>query len=250
VSKIKISCVNYTNSLPFIEGLKKNADFSKIELFLDNPAECYSKLEKSEVDIGLVPVIALNKLQNSRIISPFCIGTKGEVKSVILVSNCELRDIKKIYLDYQSRSSVQLVRVLTRHFWKIQPEFTGTKIGFEEMELPPQSGLVVIGDRSFSFYQKKELKITDLGTAWLEFSGRPFVFACWISRTDLDPGLVSHFNDCLRRGIDSRSEVINGQKQAFEGADIDPEVYFYRNINYNFDRPSREGLELFLNLVR
>ena len=55
----KISCVKYTNSLPFIAGLKKSFSPDEIKLELDTPADCYQKLIEGKVDIGLVPVVAL-----------------------------------------------------------------------------------------------------------------------------------------------------------------------------------------------
>ncbi|MDC0204784.1 hypothetical protein OAJ65_03205, partial [Flavobacteriales bacterium] len=61
---IKISAVSYLNTIPFIYGLRNSLIFDQIELFLDYPSLCADKLLKGQVDIGLVPVAVIPKLQH------------------------------------------------------------------------------------------------------------------------------------------------------------------------------------------
>jgi chorismate dehydratase len=249
VKKLKIGCVSYTNSFPFIYGLKNHADPERFELFLDNPAECYRKLENAEIDIGLSPVIALKKLPGSRIISPYCIGSHRKVRSVILCSHERPEKLNKIYLDYQSRASVEMVKILCKYHWKTAPEFIHAREGFEEMDLEKNSGKLIIGDRSFPCY-KINWRITDLAASWWEYSGKPFVFACWISRTELPIELTVEFEKILEKGVNTRSKVIEYYRKHFENLMIDPEEYYFENINYYLDESSVEGMELFLNLLQ
>ena len=108
MAKIRISAVKYANTYPFIFGLKESGLDKRVILETDHPADCAAKLISGKVDIGLVPVAALPLIKEYHIISDYCIGTNGLVRTVLLLSNCPFEEIATIYLDYRSLSSVTL----------------------------------------------------------------------------------------------------------------------------------------------
>jgi chorismate dehydratase len=246
---LRISVVKYTNSMPFIYGLENHPIKDSIRLTLDTPAECYEKLLNDKTDLGLVPVVILNKLDYSDIVSPYCIGARGTVRSVILASSVRMKDIRKIYLDYQSRTSVNLVRILAKKFWCIDPEFVQTEEGFETRHLKTGEAVVVIGDRAFDFYCA-DYHIFDLGKEWLEHTGKPFVFACWVANKPVEPDFEAVFSEALQFGLDHRDELAVQLQGHFESSHTDLRKYFFENIHYNFGLAEEEGMNLFLNLMR
>jgi chorismate dehydratase len=148
MKKIRISAVSYLNSLPFVYGLTHSSLINECDISLDIPSVCAEKLINGTVDIGLIPVAAIPQVPNATIISDYCIGANGEVKTVCLFSEVPLNEIKTILLDYQSRTSVLLVKILAKEFWKINPEFINAEAGFEQKIKGTTAG-VVIGDRTF-----------------------------------------------------------------------------------------------------
>ncbi len=148
MSKLKISVVSYLNSKPFIYGLEHSDLMNEIDLQLDIPSTCAQKLMDGIVDIGLVPVAIIPKLKEAHIISDYCIGAVGKVASVCLYSEVPLNEIKTILLDYQSRTSVTLVKVLAREHWKISPEWQNASENFEN-SVSGTTAAVIIGDRTF-----------------------------------------------------------------------------------------------------
>src|SRR5260370_33421252 len=146
---IKISCVSFLNSQPFIYGLKNNSVINDIELSLDVPSACADKLKNGTVDIGLVPVVLIPELKESHIISDYCIGADGKVESVLFLSEVPLEKIKSVLLDYQSRTSVMLAKILANKFWNIFPEWVDGLNDFEKNIKEETAGLV-IGDRTFA----------------------------------------------------------------------------------------------------
>ncbi|HNF48735.1 MAG TPA: hypothetical protein PLF48_05095, partial [Chitinophagales bacterium] len=110
----KLSAVSYLNTKPFLYGLEHAAIADETEISLDPPAVTAEKLIHNEVDIALIPVAVLPLLKQPKIISPFCIGSNGKVATVCLFSDVPLEEIETILLDYQSRTSVQLVQILCR----------------------------------------------------------------------------------------------------------------------------------------
>ena len=97
---IKVAAVSYLNTKPLLYGLIKSGLQDEIDLQLNIPSECASKLVAGEVDMGLVPVAIIPEIKGARIISDFCIGTVGTVKTVCIFSQCPIEEIEHLYLDY------------------------------------------------------------------------------------------------------------------------------------------------------
>ena len=240
---IKISCVSYLNSKPFIFGLQNSKLAEEIDLQLDVPSECARKLEENEADIGLVPVAALQEMDEYHIISDYCIGADGDVGSVVLASDVPLHQIQHILLDYQSRTSIVLAQVLAEKFWKINPQFHETQQNYESVIGGTTAG-IIIGDRTFALKSKFKY-IYDLAHEWKLFTNLPFVFACWVANKDIDRGFVKRFNEALRYGLMNSETVVSDFKKE-SGADIDVRDYLENKISYAFDERKKFAMELFL----
>ena len=117
------------NTFPFIYGLNNSDIINQLDLQLDIPADCAQKLLENKVDIGLVPVAIIPQLNEHYIISDYCIGAKGKVNTVLLLSDVPLNEIEEIQLDYQSKTSVNLVQVLSKEFWNISPKWVNASVG-------------------------------------------------------------------------------------------------------------------------
>ena len=102
-----------------------------------------------EIDIGLVPVAVLQKMPEYHIIGNYCIGTEGEIASVALFSEVPLSEIRKVYLDYQSRTSVALLKYLMKESWGINPEIIQAENENYRDEIKGTTAGLVIGDRAF-----------------------------------------------------------------------------------------------------
>ena len=247
MSPVRISVVSYLNSKPFIYGLKHFEENNQIELQLDNPADCAAKLIDNRVDIGLVPVAILPLLKKYSIISDYCIGAVGEVSSVNLYSEVPLNQIKKVMLDYQSRTSVTLVKVLAKHHWHINPEWEPAPKGFESM-IAQSTGAVVIGDRTFDLTGKFPF-VYDLALEWFNFTKLPFVFACWVANKDLPSEFVQKFNAALSIGITNIPNVVNELATTHQYT-TDVEKYLTQYISYSFDSQKQLGLNKFLTFLK
>ncbi len=240
---IRISVVSYLNSRPFVYGLKNFRFTEEIEITEDIPSLCADKLINGNADIGLVPVAALLKLPHHEIISEYCIGSEGDVKSVLLLSNVPLNEIKKVLLDYQSRTSILLTKILFREFWNHNPEFEDAKTGFENSISGTTAG-VVIGDRALEIKDKFSY-VYDLSAEWKKMTSLPFVFACWVSTKKLSENFIREFNSALSNGLSEINQVAENEKSSFLSSN-EIKNYLKNNINYNFDTGKKEALKRFL----
>jgi len=247
MSKLKISVVSYLNSKPFIYGLEHSDLINEIDLQLDIPSTCAQKLIDGSVDIGLVPVAIIPKLKESYIISDYCIGATGKVASVCLYSEVPLNEIKTILLDYHSRTSVTLVKVLAKEHWNISPEWQNASENFEN-SISGTTAAVIIGDRTFGL-ENKYAYCYDLAEEWQKLTGLPFVFAAWISNKKLSDEFIQKFNSALKLGlqnIKSISKSIQEQNQYLTNV----EYYLTQNIDYSLNEPKKEGLARFLTYLK
>lgn len=247
--KIRLSAILYTNTLPFVFGLE-NSDFrpNGIEINFDTPAGCAAKVKAGDVDLGLVPIAAMHEIPDVKIISNYCIGASGNVGSVLLLSNNPLEEIEKVYLDYQSRTSVKLIKVLDHCFWHHNFKFEDTSTGFETKLLKPGEGMVIIGDRAFD--QSKKYKFHyDLAGEWKGFTGLPFVFACWVTNKDLESAFVDKFNQALKFGISNIPRVVELYNSRFKHQNITFKEYLNTRISYILDHEKKEAIVLFKRLI-
>lgn len=248
---IRVSAVSYLNTKPFLHGLSlappENADVS-----VDIPSVCADKLLRGEADLGLVPVAVIPKLPSAHILPGFCIGANGPVKSVKLYSEVPLSEIEAVLCDYQSRTSVQLARLLARDFWKIAPEWKEAYPGYEQ-DIHGSTAGVVIGDRTFALNGKKDEAgkfpyAFDLAEEWKKMTGLPFVFACWVSVKPLPESFLSAFSNAMELGLQHIAEVARKEQPNYPEADVAD--YLEHCLDFRLGEKSRQGLELFLSKIR
>lgn len=240
MKKIRISAVSYLNSLPFVYGLTHSSLINECDISLDIPSVCAEKLINGTVDIGLIPVAAIPQVPNATIISDYCIGANGEVKTVCLFSEVPLHEIKTVLLDYQSRTSVMLVKILAKEFWKINPEFVNAEAGFEK-KISGTTAAVVIGDRAFDL---SPTYIYDLSEEWKNFTGLPFVFACWVANKNLPAQFVADFNNALKNGLANIDKTLEEFPPTVVN-NAEAKKYLTENISYTFDAEKKKALKLF-----
>ena len=242
----KVSAVSYLNTLPFIYGLKKSELISSINLQLDYPAICADKLLNAEVDIALVPITVIPNLKCYNIISNYCIGADGAVDTVCLYSDVPISEIKKIYLDYQSRTSVALLKVLLKEYWDLNTELIKAEVGFE-YTINGENAALVIGDRAFDLNHKHKY-VYDLSTLWKEMTGLPFVFACWVAIKDLPDQFIKDFNIALKGGLNNIDEAILSESDNYPRC-VSSKEYLNQKISYILDGDKQRGMELFLKKI-
>jgi len=226
-------------------GIQNHPVIKEIELVEEYPARVAQMLLNDEVDVGLVPVAILPKLKEWHIITDYCIGASNEVASVCIFSEVPMEEIEEVYLDYQSRTSVNLAKVLLREYWKKDVIYINATGEDYRDKIKGRTAGVVIGDRALE--QRAHSKyIYDLASAWIDHTGLPFVFAAWISNKALPQEFITLFNEANKLGVENAKYVA----RYLEYPTYDLRTYYTRNIDYFLDERKREGLKLFLSKLQ
>ena len=242
---IKISAVSYANTYPFLYGLMQKMNMDAISISLDVPSECAHKLSALEVAIGLIPVAKLADIPNAQIISDYCIGAVGAVKTVLLMSQVPIDEIETVFLDSESRTSVNLVKVLAKHYWKTKWKWEQAPKTFPIADR--HQSIVLIGDKTYQ-YRKDYPFIYDLAELWFEFTGKPFVFAAWVANRELPESFIREFNKALSFGLHNIDAALDVYAQHAQKEEL--KDYLTNYISYDLDQDKKEGMDLFLNYLK
>lgn len=239
--KIKVGIINYLNVKPFLYGIRQSSLLPQIELVETFPSKLAGMLLNNQVDLGIVPVAILPEMKEYHIVSDFCIGCDGPVASVCLFSEVPIEEIKTVWLDYQSRTSVMLAKILLKNYWHLKPVFKDAKGEEYRHHISGTTAGVVIGDRAFE-QRKQSTYIYDLGEAWKAYTGLNFVFAAWVANKQLPDSFLKLFNEANATGIQAIDKVVAENPYPL----FDLNAYYRFNINYVLDEKKRAGLEEFL----
>lgn len=243
--KIRVGAVSYLNTRPLLYGLQHHAVSESIELMEDYPANLARALQENTIDIGLVPVAVIPSLPEAHIISDYCIGATGPVASVCIFSKVPLDQIQSLYLDYQSKTSVNLAKVLLKKYWKKEVLLLEAPTNFMDL-IDGTSAAVIIGDRALDKFDSYPFRY-DLAEAWINYTGMPFVFATWVSNKQLDAGFIASFNEANALGLANIDAVV-GQLFTHKSP-YNLHTYFTKNISYTLDTTKKEGMAQFLALL-
>ncbi len=216
----------------------------KVDLKIDYPSNIATMLLENMIDLGLVPIVIIPEMKEHYIISDYCIACDGEVGSVCLFSEVPLNNIEKILLDYESRTSVELLKILVKEYWKINPVFEETS-GEYQSNISGTTAALIIGDRALK-QRKISAYIYDLGLEWKKFSGLPFVFAAWVSNKKLDEKFVAEFNEANALGLKNISDVVRENETNI----FNLMNYYTRYISFEINEEKKKAMYLFLKKIK
>lgn len=242
-AKIKVAAVSYLNTKPLLYGIERSDVMKDIGLLLDYPANLVGNLRDGKVDMALLPVAAIPTIPGANIVSDYGIAADGNVASVSVFSMVPMEEIKTVYLDYQSRTSVRLAQLLFEKLWKQEVEFKQAPENYIDYINGTTAG-VIIGDRALKQRSNFEY-IYDLADGWKELTGLPFVFAAWVANKELPAEFKAAFNAANAEGLKHIDEVV--AQNPFPYYDL--HTYYTQNIHYLLDEQKRKGLELFLQMI-
>lgn len=241
--KIRVGAVSYLNTKPLIYGFEHGKMSGEIELTLDYPSHLAAMIQKNKIDIALVPVASIQNISEARIFSNYCIASSKQVASVCLFSHVPIEEIQEVFLDYQSRTSVALFRILMRDYWNIRPSLLEADENYIS-QIKGKTAGIIIGDRALKQLQHFPF-VYDLAEAWHSHTQLPFVFATWVSTIELSQQFIDNFNLSNEEGLSKLDEIIAVQRFP----EYNLKKYFTENISFRLNDENRNGMQLFLRML-
>jgi len=245
---LRLSVVQYLNTVPLIWGMLHGEQRGKFELQLTVPSGCAEAVAQRHADVGIVPSIEYQRLAGVEILPGMSIASKHEVRSVLLLSQMPLEQVQTVALDESSRTSAALARILMQKFYHRRVSFSSAAPEAGEM-LKHADAALLIGDPALTYRGPAE--VYDLASEWRKFTGLPFVFAVWMGHCGL--GLSCQraaFGASLDFGLAHVDDIAAEYAPKLGMAAEAVRVYLTRNIDYSLDEENRQGLELFYKLAQ
>lgn len=227
---INVAAVGYTNAWPLLTRLDRIA----YRVMEGHPAQVAQWVSSGEADVGLMPVGALLSEGDWKVVPGTCIGCEGAVHSVLLVSETPIDEWTEVLLDGVSRTSVVLAQlILRRSHLARDVTFTAVEPGAAVERAGGTTAALVIGDAARALPDRMTTRV-DLGQAWWDWTGLPFVFAVWAGRPDLDHDAIAGLRRAAIEGL--------GLREALPEPD---RTYCLEQIRYELDDRALMGLRRF-----
>ena len=165
------------------------------------------------------------------------------------MSRVPLQEISTLALDEGSRTSCCLARILLHHQFGVQPECSSLQID-QAWPTAGTDAVLIIGDRAMNAQDSRFPIEVDLGQAWWEWTGLPFVFAVWTARigedTVVDPvGYARILSAARDRGLENLDSIAAGQAPRYGLTHPECLRYLQHNLHFRLGEPEKAGLQLF-----
>jgi chorismate dehydratase len=245
---LRLSVVQYLNTVPLIWGMLHGEQRGKFDLQLTVPSGCADAIALRQADVGIVPCIEYQRIEDAVVLPGMSIASKREVKSVLLLSKMPLGQVQTVALDESSRTSAALVRILMQKFYSRRVSFSPAAPEPAAM-LKNADAALLIGDPALT-YQGPPAEVYDLAQEWRKFTGLPFVFAVWLGRADANlSSFRGDFAASLDFGLAHIDDIAAEYALKLNMTPSAVKVYLTQNIDYSLDEENQQGLKLFYKLA-
>ena len=271
MGKLRISIVEFLNTAPLVWGFTDGPLTGKYDLSFAVPSQCAEDLRAGRADVGIIPSIEYQRMEDVVALPGMSIASKQEVRSLLVVSKVPIEAAQSLALDTNSRSTVGLARILSRRHWNIDPEFIDMPPDPDKM-LARADAALVIGDPALRLRLRVDalmsktpgtagccccggdddeqpvkgvetLFVYDMAQQWREMSGHPAVLAIWVARRGvITAEIAADFRASRDYGLSHIGEIAEGAALKLELPPRELERYLTDNIDFSLDDENLAGL--------
>jgi len=220
------------------------------------PSICAQSLREGTADIGIIPVIATAAIPDLAILPDVAIAARNAVRSILLISEMPIEEIRTVAVDTSSRTSVALTQILLTAFYGGRRKLLDMAPSLPSM-LTACDAALLIGDSALTA-RTQGCHVYDLAELWRKHTGKAFVFAVWAVRksalAEMKPGLdlAGIFRRSRDHGVEPGSieQLARKWSHRLGLAEADVTSYLSENMHYQLDAECLEGLRLFFDYAK
>ena len=273
LAKLRISIVQYLNTVPLVWGFTNGALRGKHELSFTVPSQCAEALRGNAVDIAIIPAIEYQRILHDSaaglvLLPGMSIASQHRVRSLLLVSKCPVEQARSIALDRSSRSTQALTRILCADQWRITPQFSEMEpdasamlraadaalligdpalrlsIAIEPAARRGASGELLCSGAAAGIRDAETLHVYDIVEEWRRLTSLPAVMAAWAARPAVvTAGVVEDFQSSLALGMRQIDEISRQAATELHLPEAECKRYLTENIDFTLGAENRRGLE-------
>lgn len=248
---IRLGNILYSNCYPVhAQLLEPGEPAVDLEIVDGTPAELNRALAAGSIDVAPCSSIEFARhADRYRVLPGPAIASDGPVRSILLETSVPPTELggRLVAVPSASATSVVLLRILLEMRAGVRPEYRW----FDQSETadPIVDGAAAalrIGDVALRREPPAGRQVIDLGEAWKQWTGLPFVFAVW--QTRLGPGRDAELQrlaaaldaslDWFEQRIDALASR-HARRFGLPPADL---AAYWRSLRYRLDGPATSGL--------
>src|SRR5690349_769742 len=122
MARLRISAISFLNTAPLMWDFEHPSESTRrilndFEISYTVPSQCAQALQDGTADIGIIPSIAFATISGLAVLPDVAIASKHAVRSILLVLNKPVDQVRRVALDTSSRTSVALTKILLTRFF-------------------------------------------------------------------------------------------------------------------------------------
>jgi chorismate dehydratase len=241
-----IGTVPYLNARPLVRWFwdTEEGRASGVRVVEAVPSGLAAMLERVEVDAALVSSIELFRAPDLCHAAGVGVVADGPVRSVRMLSKVPIGQVRTVALDTSSLTSVALLKILLSERYGLTPEYHHAAPDLAAM-LEAADAALLIGDLGYREYDPW-LHVLDLGEAWKDQTGLPFLYAAWIGHPDrVTPALVSLLLRAKEWGSAHREQIAAAEYRRLDESYERSLRYLTEVMRYDVGPCEEEALRLF-----
>ncbi len=243
LTRLRLGRIAYLNTEPFF-----GTDSVRSGSIALPPRQVYDLAVAGGVDVAPLPSVALADHPDLfSQVGNFAIAAAGPVTSVLLHTTVppQLFGTQTVIgVTEETATSIRLLKILLHEYWGIGPRLQYDPLG------PDNDAQLVIGDAALRSADERFPITVDLGAAWQELAGAPFVYGLWLSAMDSDPAqladLADYFSVNLARNIGDVSEI--AERRPGLGMSVAEIEDYLSRFSYRLGDREMAGLQKFFKL--
>jgi len=238
-TKPRIGGISYLNVRPLVYGIEDQIGYCE-------PSRLADLMYRKQFDVGIVPIAEALLHDQYDVLDGIAIAARGAVRSVFLTHRVPLEKIQRVAVTPASRTSVWLLRVLLKVGYHIEPEFYPRPPG---AKLSDHEAMLLIGDEAIWYATRNgKQPLWDLGAAWVEMTGLPFVFAAWAFQRDVEKAeLAGLLRSAKANGLAHIEQIVQDATEATTEFLRD---YYSNCVWYNLGDDEKQGIRRFQQYLK
>ena len=259
---MRIGRIPYINCYPVYGAIDRGIVHLDAILVDGVPTDLNRRMADGELDISVVSAVEYARDSERYLLLPdLAISCDGPVRSVMLFSRRPATELtgRSVIVSRSSMTSVALLELLFENVWRARPQFVPGDAEVSDVReegRPDADARLVIGDAALvlgSNHRERYPHVYDLGQAWKEWTGQPFVFAVWVAQrfTSVKEALVAHASLIASRdwGLSHLGDLAEQAHRA-TGVASDVCAEYLSGLDYGLSYPHLAGLtEFYRRLV-
>lgn len=198
---IVIGTVPYLNEKPLTRWFRETEEGrqSEITVIPAVPSALARMLVQGEIAAALVSSFEYFRTPGYEIVPGVSISGQDHIESVRAFSRLSWRKTESVALDTSSLTSAALLKIILAEQQNSHPAYLHHAPDLHTM-LKAADAALLIGDKGW-LADDTGLNTLDLGHAWRQLTGLPFVYAVWLARREnITPQLTETLNQAKAWG--------------------------------------------------